>query len=329
MGSEQHNAVLVTGATGFIGPAVCARLLQLGYHVKAAVRDRARANALPDTIERVMVPEISGATDWTATVNGVAAVVHLAAAAERPELDAGGQLEHCRSVNVEGSVRLAHAASAAGVRRFVNISTLKVNGETSSIVGLTENDRPAPQGIYAVSKWEAEQRLRETAAQTGLELVILRPPLVYGPGARGNFLALMRAVARGIPLPLASVHNRRSLIYVGNLVDAIVKAIDAPQAAGKTYLVSDGEDLSTPELIRRIATALGVQPRLLPCPVALLRLGAAALGRAGDVTRLLGSLQVDSTKIRRELGWEPAYTFEEGVRATAEWYRNRVAAPGG
>lgn len=319
--SEQGH-ILVTGATGFIGPVVCTRLLQLGYRVKAVVRDLERSKALPYAIERVVVSGISGNTDWGDILAGAVGIIHLASAAERAGLGTGAQIEHLRSVNVEGSVRLARAASAAGVRRFVNISTLKVNGETSNADGFSENDKPAPQGPYAISKWEAEQRLGEVAVQTGIELVVLRPPIVYGPGARGNFLALMRAVARGMPLPLASVHNRRSLIYLGNLVDAIIAAVNAPQPIDQTYLVSDGEDVSTPDLIRAVARALGVPPRLFPFPPALLELGARVLGRGEEAARLLGSLQVDSARIRRELAWSPRYTLEQGLAETARWFKS-------
>lgn len=320
---EQGHAVLVTGATGFIGPVVCARLLQLGYQVKVVVRDLERSKALPYAIERAVVPGISGTTDWADILAGAVGIIHLASAAERAGLGTGAQIEHLRSVNVEGSVRLAHAASAAGVRRFVNISTLKVNGETSNADGFGENDKPAPQGPYAISKWEAEQRLHEVAAQTGIELVTLRPPLVYGPGVKGNFLRLMNWIARGWPLPLASVHNRRSLIYVGNLVAAIVKALASPRAAGRTYLVNDGEDVSTPDLIRAVAHALDVTPRLFPCPVTLLKAGAAMLGRGDEIARLTGSLQVSSSRIGSELGWRPPFTLVQGLAETARWYRNR------
>lgn len=325
---REPGHIFVTGATGFIGQAVCARLVKLGHRVKAAVRDPGRAGALPAMTERVTVPDLSGGTDWGNALDGSTGVIHLVSPAGLPGANEQQQLEHFRSVNVEGSARLARAAAVAGVRRFVYMSTLKVNGETSPAAGFTENDVPKPQEPYAISKWEAEQRLKEVASETGLELVVLRPPIVYGSGARGNFLALMRAVARGIPLPLASVRNRRSLLYVGNLVDAIVKVVDAPQAAGRTYLVSDGEDVSTPDLVREIARALGVRPRLLPCPIALLRLGAAALGRADDAARLLGSLQVDSSKIRRELGWNPRFSLDEGLEETARWLKSRESGIG-
>ena len=317
---EQHPPVLVTGASGFIGSVVCARLLQLGYHVKATVRGRERAHALPDTIERVLVPDISGAVDWTAALKGVAGVIHLVSPATRPELDANGQLEHFRSVNVEGTRRLAEQAAAAGVRRFVYMSTLKVNGERSDDGPFSEEDLPRPEDAYGISKWEAEQALRRVATETGMGIVVLRAPLVYGPGVKGNFLRLMNLVARGVPLPLASIENRRSLIYVGNLVDATLATIASPQAAGNTYLVSDGEDVSTPDLIRRIAAALGVRPRLLPCPVALLRAAAALVRRGEEAARLTGSLQLDSSKIRRELGWSPPATLADGIAATARWW---------
>ncbi len=317
---EQHHSVLVTGASGFIGSVVCARLLQLGYHVKAMVRGRERATALPDTIERVLVPDMSGASDWTVALNGVAGVIHLVSPAVRPELDANGQLEHFRSVNVEGTQRLAEQAAAAGVRRFVYMSTLKVNGERTQDRPFSEGDAPHPEDAYGISKWEAEQALSRISRETGLEVVVLRPPLVYGPWVKGNFLRLMNLVSRGLPLPLASVRNRRSLIYVGNLVDAITTALASPAAAGKTFLVSDGEDISTPELVRRIAAALGVRARLFPCPVTLLELGAAMLCRGDEIARLTGSLQVDSSRIRRELGWRPRYTLEQGLAETARWY---------
>ncbi|MGH8703249.1 MAG: NAD-dependent epimerase/dehydratase family protein [Burkholderiales bacterium] len=320
------SPVLVTGASGFIGSVVCARLLRLGYHVKAMVRSRERAYALPDTIERVLVPDISGASDWTVALKGIGGVIHLVSPAARPELDANGQLEHFRSVNVEGTRRLAEQAAAAGVRRFVYMSTLKVNGERSDDGPFSEEDLPRPEDAYGISKWEAEQALRRVAAETGMEIVVLRAPIVYGPGVKGNFLRLMHLVARGVPLPLASIENRRSLIYVGNLVDATLAAIASPQAAGNTYLVSDGEDVSTPDLVRGLARALGVKPRLLSLPLAALGLGAALAGKRAEFTRLTGSLQVDSSRIRRELDWRPPDSLSRGLAETARWYHAQSSA---
>lgn len=312
--------MLVTGASGFIGSALCRVLVAAGHAPRAAVRRIIPGSKGPDTA--IYVGEIDGNTNWSQALRGIDCVVHLAARTHVLHETAADPLEEYRRVNVEGTRWLAEQAVAAGVRRLVFLSSTKVNGERTAGRPFKEEDAPRPEDAYGISKWEAEQALRRVAQETGLEVAILRPPLVYGHGVKGNFLRLMNIVAAGWPLPLASVHNRRSLIYVENLVDAILHCLARPEAAGQTYLVSDGEDVSTPELIRGIAAALGVQPRLLPCPVALLRLGAAALGRAGDVTRLLGSLQVDSTKIRRELGWTPRYTMEEGLVETARWFKS-------
>ncbi len=223
-------------------------------------------------------------------------------------------------VNVAGTERLAIMAAEAGVRRFIYASSVKVNGERTLDAPFTESEAPHPEDAYGRSKSEAEDALHRVAGFSKLEAVVVRPPLVYGPGVKGNFLRLMRLVARGVPLPLASVVNRRSLVFVGNLVDAIIACVESPAAPGNTYLVCDKEDVSTPELIRSLAAALGVRARLFPCPVALLKLGAALLGNGGEAERLTGSLQVDSTKIRRQLGWQPRHTLAHGLAATARWY---------
>jgi nucleoside-diphosphate-sugar epimerase len=212
------------------------------------------------------------------------------------------------------------------VRRFVFISSIKVNGEERA-TPYTDADTPAPEDAYALSKWEAEQGLRQIAAETGLEVVILRPPLVYGPGVGANFLALLRAVACGVPLPLGAISNQHSLIYVGNLVDAMLRCIEHPAAAGKTFLVSDSEAVSTPELVRRMAAALGRPARLVALPVPLLRAAATLAGKSALAIRLLDSLSVDDTSIRRDLGWTPPFTLDEGLRETAAWYANRKASP--
>jgi nucleoside-diphosphate-sugar epimerase len=232
-------------------------------------------------------------------------------------------LAEYRRVNVAGSRRLAQQAAAAGARRLVFMSTIKVNGERTAERAYTEDDAPRPEDAYGISKQEAEQALREVAQKTGLEFVVLRPPLVYGPGVKGNFLRLMNLVARGVPLPLGAVDNRRSFIYIGNLAGAIVRALEAPQAAGRTYLVSDGEDVSTPDLVRALARALGVKPRLLSLPLAALVLAATLTGKRGEFTRLAGSLRVDSSRIRRELDWRPPFTLAQGLELTAKWYPDR------
>ena len=203
------------------------------------------------------------------------------------------------------------------------MSTIKVNGERTAERAYTENDAPRPENAYGISKQEAEQALQDVTQKTGLEIVVLRPPIVYGPGVKGNFLRLMNLVARGVPLPLGAINNRRSFIYTGNLAAAIIKALDAPQAAGRTYLVSDGEDVSTPDLVRGLARALGVKARLLSLPVAALGLGATLAGKRAEFARLSGSLQVDSSRIRRELDWQPPFTLAQGLELTAKWYPGR------
>jgi nucleoside-diphosphate-sugar epimerase len=309
------DTIVVTGATGFIGQALCNMLAAAGRPLKRIVR--AREAGLPDV---VAVGDMGPATDWRGALEGARCVVHLAARTHVMREAAADPLAEYRRANVESTVRLAREAAAAGVRRLVFMSSVKVNGE-STRRPYTEADPPRPEDAYGVSKWETEQALAGVAGATGLEVVVLRPPLVYGPGVKGNFLRLMRIVAREERLPLASVANRRSLIYVGNLADAVVAAIDAPGAAGRTFLAADPEDVSTPDLVRAIAQALGTRARLLPCPVALLHLGAMLAGRGGDVERLTGSLQVDASLLRRELGWRPRLTLAQGLHETARWFR--------
>ena len=206
------------------------------------------------------------------------------------------------------------------------MSSIKVNGESTRDQPFRESDVPDPQDAYGITKLEAEQVLQELARESTMGIVVLRPPLVYGPGVKGNFLRLARLVAHGVPLPLASVRNRRSLVYVGNLADAVIVTLRAPQAVGRTYLVSDGEALSTPDLLRHMGRALGREARLLPCPLALLRVAGALIGRSDEVARLTGSLEVDSTLIRRELGWAAPHSPEDGFRETADWYNSRSHA---
>ncbi len=251
-------------------------------------------------------------------------VFHLAARVHVLKETAADPLAEFRRTNVAGTERLARSAAAAGARRLVYVSSIGVNGlYTSDGRKFSEADIPQPHNDYALSKWEAEQALLCVGDETGLQVVIVRPPLVYGPAAPGNFAQLLAVVAKGVPLPFASVRNRRSLVYVGNLVDALVACAMHPAAAGQTYLVSDGEDVSTPELLRRMAGALGVPARLLPCPTALLLLAGRLTGRHEQVERLLGSLQVDDGRIRRELSWHPRYTLEQGLQTCAAWRRSR------
>jgi len=315
-----RNAVLVTGANGLVGRALCDALAGSGRAVRKAVRAAAAGDAAA-----IAVGEIGPDTHWRAALEGVGAVVHLAARTHVLRETAPDPLAAYLRVNAQGTERLARSAMSCGVRRLVFLSSVKVNGERTAERPYSESDPPRPEDNYSVSKRDAEQVLARVAAETGLETVVLRPPLVYGPGVKANFLRLMHLVARGMPLPLGAVVNRRSLIYAGNLAHAIVTALDAPSAAGRTYLVSDGEDVSTPELVRRLAHALGVKPRLLPVPLAALRVAAALAGKRAELARLTHSLQVDSSRIRSELAWQPPFTFAQGLELTARWYHARSA----
>lgn len=252
-------------------------------------------------------------------MQGVGALVHCAARVHVMQDDAADPLEAYRLVNVEGTLNLARQAATAGVRRFVFVSSIKVNGEASlSGQPFTADDVPTPLDPYGVSKLEAEQGLRELEAQTGMDVVIVRPPLVYGPGVRANFASMMRWVARGVPLPLGAIHNFRSMVALDNLVDLLVTCLKHPAAAGQTFLASDGEDVSTPELLRRSAQAMGKTAFLLPVPTFLLESGAALLGKRDVAQRLCGSLQVDIEKTRRLLGWKPPLTLNQGLKKAVE-----------
>lgn len=288
-----------------------------GRSVRAAVRTHGSGRS-----ERQVVADVDAATDWLPALAGVDAVVHLAARVHVLKETATDELAAFRATNVAGTLKLARDAARAGARRFVFLSSVKVNGESTSGAPFTERDAPQPHDAYGHSKREAEDALRDVARETGLEVVILRPPLVYGPAVKANFLRLLRWVDRGIPLPLAAVHNRRSLVYVGNLVDAIVQCLDHPAAAGETFLVDDGEPVSTSHLLREIGHALQRPARLFPLPPGLLRAGAAAVGRGGDAARLLDDLVVDSRRIRTVLGWQPPFSRENGLAATAAWFRS-------
>jgi nucleoside-diphosphate-sugar epimerase len=313
--------VLVTGASGFVGRPLCAALSASGERVRACVR---KADDKIAACEVFVLGEIGPDTDWDRALGGIQCVVHLAARAHMMDERAADPLAECRRVNVEGTRALARAAVRAGVRRLVYVSSIKVNGESTTEHAFRESDEPRPQDAYGVSKWEAELALAEIAAGTSLETVVLRPPLVYGPHVKGNFLALLGAVHRGLPLPLDCVRNVRSLLYVGNLVSAIAAALTHPAAANRTFLVSDGEDVSSPQLVRQLAAAFGRPARLLPLPVPALRTLGVITGKAAAVARLTGSLQVDAGLLGRTLDWTPPFTLEAGLRATANWYAART-----
>jgi nucleoside-diphosphate-sugar epimerase len=308
--------ILVTGANGFVGRALVPVLEAAGHTVIRAIR---RADGDSTGTVRA-APELGPNGDWRALLEDVGAVVHLAARVHVMRDRAIDPLATFRRINVEGTRRLAEDAAAAGVGRLLFVSSVKVMGETDLGRPFNEDDPPQPADAYGQSKREAEHAVLDVAARSRLEAVVLRPPLVYGPGVKGNFAALLGACHRGWPLPLGAVDNRRSLLYVGNLTDAIATAVTHPAAAGRTYFVRDGEDLSTAELARRTATALGRRARLLPVPPALLAFAGRLLGRDAAVRRLLGSLRIDDTRLRNQLDWHPPFTVQQGLANTAEWY---------
>ena len=318
--------VLVTGATGFVGSVLCETLGEAGYRVRAALRsDRPVPAAIA---EKTIVGDIGGATDWTAALDGVDCVVHTAARVHVMH-DAATNAELYMESNVRGTAQLATASVRAGVERFVYLSSIKVNGEeTPAGRCYTADDPPQPLDDYGVSKWRAEQSLREIAQGTALTFAIVRPPLVYGAGVRANFLRLMNWVHKGIPLPLGAVDNRRSLVSVWNLCSLVQHLLANERSRNRTWLVSDGEDLSTPALIRGIARAMGKPARLPAVPVGMLVAGGKLLGKESEVRRLCGSLAVDISATRSELGWSPPVSVEAALARTVDWYLRKESSRG-
>jgi nucleoside-diphosphate-sugar epimerase len=306
------NTVLLTGSTGFVGTALLSELKNLpDFRVVSVVRSA--VSLASDDV--VVVGNIDGTTDYLSALNGVDVVVHAAARAHVMRDEVADTLAEFRKVNVDGTLNLARQAAAAGVKRFVFISSIGVHGLNSSRP-FTETDSEAPHDAYAISKYEAEQGLRKLATETGLEVVIIRPPLVYGGAAPGNFRSLINLASKPIPLPFASVNNKRSMVYVGNLVDLIVRCIHHPSAANETFLVSDGDDVSLRSLLTMMRSAMGRSARLVPVPVGLFKLAGALTGKRGVVDRLVGDLQVDSSKARTLLEWVPPFTVSQGIEAT-------------
>ncbi|MCK0107324.1 SDR family oxidoreductase [Marinobacter sp. S0848L] len=304
--------VLLTGATGFMGGSLAEYLnTNTPYELTCAVRRTARQKCH----HTVLIDDLDSDTDWSSALAGQDVVIHAAARAHIMKDEVLDPLVEYRRVNVDGTLNLAKQAADAGVRRFIFISSIKVNGEqTPASQPFTAKDKPSPEDAYGISKMEAEKGLRALAAETGIDVVIIRPPLVYGPEVKGNFASMIKLVEKGLPLPLGAIHNKRSLVALDNLVDLIITCIDHPDAANQTFLVSDGEDLSTTELLQGVAEAIGKPSRLVPVPAGLLQFGASLLGKKAMAQRLLGSLQVDVRHTREQLGWNPPLTVKEGLQ---------------
>lgn len=313
---KNPQQVLLTGANGFVGRALWALATGRGITVRAITRLPCE---LPGVGRSLSVYAMDEHTDWQAALARVGVVVHLAARVHVMVDNAENSLDEFRRVNVQGTLNLARQAATAGVRRFIFISSAKVNGEaTQPGKPFTADDAPAPLGAYGVSKMEAEQGLHEIASQTGMEVVVIRPPLVYGPGVKANFFTMMRWLQRGVPLPLGAIYNQRSLVALDNLVDLIVTCMTHPAAVNQTFLVSDGEDVSTAELLRRLGEAMNCPARLISVPAYWLERAASLIGKRDMAQRLCGSLQVDIQKTRQLLGWKPPLTLDQGLKKAAE-----------
>lgn len=309
--------ILVTGANGFVGKALCEHLASSNHEVIACTRKNGQKST---GYSHFYIVAIDKNTEWKSLLLGVQVVIHLAARVHVMHEKAANSLSAFQEVNLHGTVNLARQAATAGVKRFAYVSSIKVNGEYSDEKPFTESDISNPQDPYAISKWQAEQALQEIGRETGMEVVIVRPPLVYGPEVKANFLHLLDIVNRALPLPLGSINNRRSMIYVGNLVDALMLCATHPKAAGQTYLVSDGDAISSPQLIKDIALAMRKPSRVFPFPLSIIQFCARLLGKSSVIERLTESLEIDSSKIRKELGWAPPYTMQQGLQATTDWF---------
>lgn len=307
--------VLLTGASGFIGSAIFQEMCAQGMDVRPVYRKPSKVAPIG---KAVCVSTLDSSTDWKGTLQGISVIIHCAARAHVMRDETLNPLAEYRRVNVDGTLALAQQAAAAGVKRLIFISSIGVNGGQTFGKPFTEKDNPQPEEPYAQSKWEAEQALRSLVAKTNMELVVIRSPLVYGPNAPGNFGRLIKVVKKGIWLPLGAVHNCRTFVALGNLIDLILLCIHHPAAADQTFLAGDGDDLSTTELLRRLGEAMQKPTRLLPVPVKLMEFGAGFLRRKGLMKKICGDLQVDISKARDLLGWNPPLTVAQGLKKAVE-----------
>jgi nucleoside-diphosphate-sugar epimerase len=315
MDSNLIMRALITGASGFVG----SQLLSIMRCSDLAIQTRSALRLQPKKIidDYEVVGNIGPLTDWNNTLSGIDVVIHLAARVHVMNDISSDPLTEYRLVNVQGTLNLARQAAKAGVRRFIFLSSIKVNGEeTAPGECFSESSKPNPIDPYGVSKYEAEEGLRKICEKTGMEYVIIRPPLIYGPGVKANYQRLVQAVKRGFPLPFGCINNKRSMLALDNLIDFIILTTSEPRAANQTFLLSDGQDLSSKELVTKIALALGLPPRILPVPIILLQVLGRMLRKSAAIGRLLGSLQIDSSKARVLLGWKPPISVDEGIART-------------
>ena len=307
------SKILVTGGSGFIGKAVCENLKKKNYKVNIASRRDIATNL--SGVKVYSINKINENTNWFEALNTVSCVIHCAAKTHVMNNIKQKTFTSFREVNVEGTLNLAKQAVECGVKRFIFLSSIKVNGErTEKLSMFRYNDIPKPQDAYGISKWEAEKGLWEISKQSGLEVVIIRAPLVFGPGVKGNLRSLIKLIQHRIPLPFSLIKNQRSLIGIDNLVDFIIRCIDDHKTSGNTFLVSDEKDISTPDLVRQIASSMGFSVRLFPLPLSFLKFFGFILGKKNEIDRLIGSLQIDNSYTKKTLDWTPPVSVEEGIR---------------
>ncbi|MCK5195191.1 MAG: SDR family oxidoreductase [Desulfobulbaceae bacterium] len=314
---------LVTGANGFVGSALCCRLQEKKWPVKALMRSSRGISNNNIFFDAASIGDIGNESELKGILKGIHTVIHLAARVHVMKETVSDSLREFRKVNVEVTTELANASAKEGIKRFIYLSTIKVNGDKTFDKPFSADDQADPTDPYAISKWEAEQRLHEIGRNTGMEIVVVRPPLVYGRGVKGNFLRLLEMVNKGAVFPLANVKNKRSMISIDNLVDFLMCCMAHPAAVNETFFVSDDDDLSTPQLIGLLAKHLDKSVRLMPFPLWALKGCATLLGKKNIVERLCGSLQIDITKAKKLLDWQPSVSVDEGLMKTVEWYREK------
>jgi nucleoside-diphosphate-sugar epimerase len=313
---------LLTGASGFLGKHLAGVLIESGFDIKPVLRKK---NELNSDLNSMVVKGIDSHTDWSTDLDGLDFVIHCAARVHVTDETVEDPLEAFREVNVQGTLALAKAAAKSGIKRFIFISSIKVNGEsTTNRSPYKSTDGPSPNDPYGVTKAEAEKGLKLIAVETGIEVVIIRPPLVYGPDVKANFAAMLKLASTGIPLPFGCINeNKRSMVYIGNLISLIVECINNPNAVNQIFLVSDDNDLSTKEFVKGLSAGLGKSGLMLPVPKLFFSVAGKVLGKSAIIDRLCGSLQVDISHTKDTLNWHPPYSVEQGFAATAKYFKNQ------